>query len=353
MGRRWQDTRKGPRLPLRSTQLRRIRTRIQVAILLLLGMHAIAVTGFYLIGNAHSTFADALHMAMITITTVGYGEAVPLPTLGNRMFAGLIAIAGFGTLTFLFTSLAAFFLEADFDSHLRRRRMEKAIHKLDGHYIICGFGRVGRNVAEELKHTERAFVAIDNEEPQLLEQAERFRGLLYLHGDASDDDLLLAANIDKAAGVFAVTGDDSRNLMIVITARQLNPSVRIVARCHEVRNERKLRKAGANSVISPDFTGGIRIAASMIRPHVQNFIDEMLRSERNIRLEEFTVPLDAPPRTLGELRRHCPDCVFVALRDTAAFVFNPDDATPLQSGQVLIVMLPPHGRQHILSALHP
>lgn len=337
--------------PMRATQLPRIRKRIVIAALLLVLMQVIGTLGFYLEADETVTLSDAMHMSLITITTVGYGEVIPLQTLGERIFAGLFAIAGFGTLTFLFTSLAAFFLEADLDYTLRRRRMEKAIKKLKGHYILCGFGRVGRNVAHELVHTRRQFVAIDMDEHQLLEQLEHFPELLYLTGDASDDDLLLAADIADAAGVFAVTGDDSRNLMITITARQLNPDIRIVARCHEIRNAAKMKKAGADVVISPDFTGGMRIASSMIRPHVVNFLDEMLRSEQKIRLEELRLEEQHQLCSIGELRARCPGCVIVALKSGEDFQFNPGDELMLSPGQVLIVMLPPQGRSELQAAL--
>ncbi len=337
--------------PMRATQLPRIRKRIVIAALLLVLMQVIGTLGFYLEADETVTLSDAMHMSLITITTVGYGEVIPLQTLGERIFAGLFAIAGFGTLTFLFTSLAAFFLEADLDYTLRRRRMEKAIKKLKGHYILCGFGRVGRNVAHELVHTKRQFVAIDMDEHQLLAQLEHFPELLYLNGDASDDDLLLAADIADAAGVFAVTGDDSRNLMITITARQLNPDIRIVARCHEIRNAAKMKKAGADVVISPDFTGGMRIASSMIRPHVVNFLDEMLRSEQKIRLEELRLEEQHQLCSIGELRARCPGCVIVALKSGEDFQFNPGDELMLSPGQVLIVMLPPQGRSELQAAL--
>ena len=339
------------RLPGRITQLPRIRKRIIAAILLLALMHLIGTIGFIAMSDEQTSLSDAIHMTMMTITTVGYNEVVPLNTLGERLFAGFFAIIGFGTITFLFTSLATFFLESDLDYSLRRRRMEKAIKKLSGHYIICGFGRVGCNVANELVHTNRQFVALDLDEERLLGQLEHFPELLYLNGDASDDDLLLASDIGDAAGIFAVTGDDSRNLMIVITARQLNPNVRIVARCHEIRNAQKMKKAGADVVISPDFTGGSRIASSMIRPHVVHFLDEMLRSEQKIRLEELLLEKHHRLCSIGELRELCPGCVVVALKNGAEFIFNPAADVMPAAGQVLIVMLPPHGRSELLAAL--
>ncbi|MCG3169532.1 MAG: hypothetical protein CALGDGBN_01052 [Pseudomonadales bacterium] len=252
-----------PRIPARSTTLPRILRRFYVALVILLGATVLGTLGFHYGAEPAPHWSDSLYMTLITISTVGYGEVVPVDTPAERIFTGLLSIAGFGVLTFLFTSLTVFFLESDLDYTLRRRRMERRIRKLRDHYIVCGFGRVGRNVATELRLTHRQFVVIDTQEAQLTSQAEHFPELLWLAGDASDDDQLLAADIDDALGVFAVTGDDSRNLMIALTAKQLNPKVRVVARCHEVRNIPKLRKAGADAIVSPDFTGGMRIASQI------------------------------------------------------------------------------------------
>ena len=339
--------------PKRHSQLPRILLRIYFAAGFLLALMAIGTAGFYVAGGAEANLSDAFYMTIITVTTVGYGEVVKIDGFAERLFAGVIALAGFGAVTFLFTSLTVFFLESDLDFTLRRRRMEKQIRKLHGHYIICGFGRVGRNVANELTATHRHFVAIDSDEAAMETQRERMPGLVYLGGDASDDDLLLSAGIQNAQGVFAVTGDDSRNLMIVFTAKQLNPHTRVVARCHEVRNAEKLRKAGADSVISPDFTGGMRIASSMIRPHVVSFLDEMLRSELKLRLEEVRVPDHFEPRALDTLRLRSPNYVLLAVRSHGNVVFNPPKDFMLERGQHVIAMASPLGRQELESALMP
>lgn len=336
---------------IQHTQLPRLLTRIYIASAVLVTLIVLGTVGFYFLDREHSNFSDALFMTLITITTVGYGEVVRIDTLGERVFAGSLAIIGFGVLTFLFTSLTVFFLESDLDITLRRRRMEKAIRKLHGHYIICGFGRVGRNVARELVATHRRFVAIDTDEEQMESQRERFPGLLYLQGDGSDDDLLLAADINDAAGVFAVTGDDSRNLMIVLTAKQLNPQLRVVARCQEMRNVAKMKKAGADAVISPDFTGGMRIAASMVRPHVVSFLDEMLRNEHHLRLEEVHVPACTAPRPLHSIALRTANYVFLAVREEHDFIFNPSKDYLLKPGQTLIAMCSPQGRHELETSL--
>ena len=326
------------------TQLRRILTRIYVALGVLVLLLITGTCGFLVVGKGEADLSDAFYMTLITITTVGYVEVVPIVGFPARLFTGAISLAGFGAVTFLFTSLAVFFLERDLDYTLRRRRMEKQIGKLRQHYIICGFGRVGRNVAHELKVTHRQFVAIDIDEGIFADQREAFPDLLFLQGDGSDDDLLVAADITDAAGVFAVTGDDSRNLMIALTAKQLNPRLRVVARCQELRNVQKIRKAGADVVVSPDFTGGMRIASSMLRPHVQSLLDEMLRSSEGYRLEELTVPDDFEPRSRARLRLDSEEIIVLGVRVGHEFIFNPPADFFIEPGQVIVAMCSPAGR---------
>jgi voltage-gated potassium channel len=155
-----------------------------------------------------------------------------------------------------------------------------------------------------------------------------------------------------ARGLFAVTGDDSRNLMIIITARQLNPDLRIVARAQEARNVEKMRKVGADAVISPDFTGGIRLASAMVRPHVVSFLDEMVRSDKNVRLEEVHVPGGFPATRVGDLRLRSPDYILLALRDEdGSWVFNPRVDEVVSVGTTIIALANPSGRAQLKAHL--
>lgn len=342
------------RLAKSTTPTPRVLKRIVWASFLLAGLLAAGTLGFLRFGGPDTDAFDAFYMTAITITTVGYSEVVDLSqTDAGRLFAAFVSFAGFGLVTFIFSSLTVFFLETDLNEALRRRRMENAIRKLRNHYIVCGFGRVGRNVATELQATNHHFVAIDENFDTIEQHTERFPALLYLHGDASDDDVLDRADIGDAKGIFAVTGDDSRNLMICLTAKQINPGIRVVARCHELRNTEKMRKAGADVVVSPDFTGGMRIASAMIRPVVVSFLDEMLRSEHKLRFEEVAVPPDFAPRALGDIGLRNPHYVLLGVRRGKETVFNPDGAFRLEAGQTLIAMASPGGRVELEAALRP
>lgn len=319
---------------------------------MLVVVHVIGTFGYHLLTGGRYTWFDCFYMTFITVATIGYGEIIEMTqNPGARMFTVFIGILGAGTLSFLFSTVTVTLVESDLNGTLRRRRMEKMIRKLTGHYIVCGFGRVGRNVARELEATNRHFVAIDENLEALESQREKNPGLLYLHGDGSDDDMLLKADLDDAKGVFAVTGDDSRNLMIVITVKQLNPRVRVVARCQESRNVEKMRKAGADAIFAPDLSGGMRLASLMVRPHVVSFLDEMLKSEKRLRVEEILVPAHFPPTPLGKLKLRSAEYVLLAVREAADWVFNPPKEYELKPGHVIVAMASALGRQELETAL--
>ena len=230
-------------------------------------------------------------MTFITVATIGFGEIIDLSASPNgRIFTMAIATLGIANVAYTTSKLTAFILESEINEVLRRRRMQERIDALSGHYIVCGIGRVGANVAHELAVTGRKFVALDESAEAVELFHEKYPDAFAMHGDAQDDELLKRAGVARAAGVFAVTGDDGGNVLITLSAKQLGPQARLVARCHEVRNIDKLKRVGADAIVSPDFTGGMRIASSMIRPTVVSFLDEMLRTDEKLRVEEVRIP---------------------------------------------------------------
>jgi voltage-gated potassium channel len=267
------------------------------------------------------------------------------------VFTMVIAFLGIGTMTYMFSTMTALILESDLNTTLKRKRMEKAIASLSGHYIVCGIGRVGSNVADELKKTGRTFVVVDLDQHRIDQYLERHDDTLYLHGDGSDDDVLRAAGIDRASGVFAVTGDDSHNLVVSLSAKQLNPKARVVARVHDIRNVEKTRRAGADEIVSPDFTGGMRIASAMVRPNVVNFMDQMLRSDDGLRVEEVLVPAGFNARRLGDLALKSSEYILMATHEAGKWVFNPDDDHVIAPGYALVVMANPGGRDKLAKLL--
>ncbi|HWI15868.1 MAG TPA: NAD-binding protein [Burkholderiales bacterium] len=312
-----------------------------------IALAAVLVTGTvgYRLFSPQTSWFDCFYMTFITIATIGYGEIVDMTNNpGARMFTVLIAFTGIAITTYIMSVFTAFLIEGRINAALWRSRMEKNIHKLRQHYIVCGVGRVGHNVANELAATRRPYIVIDEAMPTIEAHLQRHPGTMYIHGDACDDDVLIKGHIETARGVFAVTGDDSRNLLITITAKQLNPQARVVARCHEVRNIEKIRKAGADAIVSPDFTGGLRIASAMIRPHVVTFLDEMLKSDEDLRVEEIPVPSGFIPATLESLHLRSEDYIVLAVRNSSGWIFNPGGTVTLRPRDTLVVMANPEGR---------
>lgn len=311
-------------------------------------VHVIGTLGYHYLGRPHATWIDSFYMTFITVATIGYGEVVDLTHHPyGRLFTVFISVVGIGTMSYLFSTLVALLLESDLNVALRKKRMEKAIAALRGHYVVCGVGRVGSNVASELIKTRRQIVAIESDRAALDRWLEQAPGALHLHADAADDVALTAAGVMHAAGVFAVTGDDSHNLMVALSVKLLNPKARVVVRLHDIRNTNKARKAGADEIVSPDFTGGMRIASAMLRPHAVNFMDQMLLSEDSLRVEEVMVPTGFAARPLAELVPRSRDYILVATHEHGRWIFNPPDDHLVSGGMALVLMTSPGGRTHL------
>ena len=314
-------------------------------IAVLVCVQVVGTLGYHYIGRPHATWIDSFYMTFITIATIGYGETVDLSQHPyGRLFTVFIALIGIATLTYLFSALVAVLVDTDLNAALRRKRMDKKIAELKDHYIVCGIGRVGSNVVHELNKTRRRFVVVESNNEVLDNWLEHHPNAPHLHDDAAEDQALLRAGVSQAAGVFAVTGDDSHNLMVALSVKLINPKVRVVVRLHDIRNANKARKAGADEIVSPDFTGGMRIASAMLRPHVVNFMDQMLHSDDGLRVEEVVVPTGFSDTPVGILVPKSAEYLLMATHESGRWIFNPADSHVVKSGVVLVLMATPSGR---------
>jgi voltage-gated potassium channel len=316
--------------------------------ILLLLVTTVGTLGYHSIGSPTATWIDSFYMTFITIATIGYGEVVDLSQHPmGRLFTVFISVVGIGTLSYLFSTSIALLIDTDLNKNLKKKRMEKLITHLSGHYVVCGIGRVGSNVAAELLKTKRTFVVIESDRAALDSWLTHHPQTLYLHDDASDDDALARAGVARATGVFAVTGDDSHNLMVALSVKMIHPKTRVVVRLHDINNTKKARRAGADEIVSPDFTGGMRIASAMVRPHVVNFMDKMLHSDDGLRVEEVVVPHGFSNTPLGTLIPKSRDYLVMALHENGQWMFNPPDEHTIKAGSTLVMMANPEGRAHV------
>ena len=231
------------------------RSLLALAILL-----ALSVAGYMLIEGW--SLLDSVYMTILTFTTVGYEEVRPLSSIG-RVFTMFVMVAGVGAMLYILTSVVHMVVAQEALRRLvRRHRMRTRMAKLSGHFIVCGFGRVGRAVALTLHEGSAPLIVIDKDADALAEAREQ--GLLYLHGDPTRDEDLLTARVEEAAGLVAATGNDSDNVYISLTARGLNPDLRIIARASRADAEDKLRRAGADEVVSPHVIGGRHMARAAV-----------------------------------------------------------------------------------------
>ena len=282
---------------------------------------------------------DSFYMTIITIASVGYMEVNPLSPNG-RVFTIFLIIFGMGVLLFGISTFTAFLVEGELSEILRRRKMEKMIAGLKEHYIVCGMGRIGRHIIDELHKTRRLCVAIDKNEEACRRLAEEER--LFIKGDATSSAVLKSANITHAKGVFCSLPTDAENLLLVLTARGINPSLKIVARAEEDESEEKMRRAGADGVVLPEFIGGLRMTSAMVRPEAVTFLDKMLKDQEEVyRVEDIFVDADSvfagkTLKTSGLMERK--GFSVVAVRKGDRYIFNPSGDERIETGDAVILI---------------
>lgn len=313
--------------------------KVSNLILLFLGILLFGALGYMLL--SHCSFLDGLYMTVITITTVGYSEIVPM-TPATKVFTIVLILIGVGFVLYVFGRITETVAEGGLRRIYGRMNMEKKIAQLQNHYIVCGFGRIGKVICRELVRNGKSLVVIDNDAGEL--EALREEGFLFIEGDASDDKVLLKAGVERARGLIAVVSTDAANVYIILSARGLNPDLFILARSSAEKNaETKLIRAGASKVISPYYIGGTRMAQLLVRPTVIDFIDLTVHAgELGLRLEEMMVSQKSAlcNKSLQEsgLRKEY-DLIVVAIkRVEGKMLFNPTQHTAILPGDTLILL---------------
>ena len=316
--------------------------RFALAALYFVVLFAFATVGLRLIEQW--SWFESFYMAVTTVTSVGFMELHPLSATG-RGFIVTVIILGVTGLGIWWALITALIVELDLGGVLRRRRKMKQLEELNDHYVICGVGRVGRMVLAEMKRANMPVVVIeiDPERAQRLE--EENPDLLVLRADATKERVLEEARVGRARGLAACLADDGDNLLVCLTARDLNPGLATVARAYNEESMRRLKRAGADHVISPTLTGGIRMASTLLRPHVVSFLDSAVVGPRmDLRLEEATIPEDSPlaGKSLGEAAiPQETGLVVIALQaggSAGGQIYNPGPETRLSAGDVMIVL---------------
>ena len=333
---------------------------------LVLGIVVVGTVGFYTLTHAvgmTTTVEEALYMTVITITTVGFREIVPVASLpGGRIFVMVILMAGMGSFLYLASSATALIVEGDIMVARRLRKMQKQIDELTDHFIVCGVGKTGIHVAEELLLTERAFVAIDASADAFRPLLEHARGNppLTLEGDATEDGVLEAAGVRRAQGLVATLPSDKDNLFCVISAREFNPKMKIVARAIDPHAAQKLRKAGADAIVETNRIGGQRIVSELVRPQVVEFLELMLRDkDRNLRVEEIEIPQGSRVSEIdlrdADIRDKDSTVLVVAVYDRTkeTYVYAPGPDFTLHAGQTLICIGEPRGISQVRRLVRP
>lgn len=310
---------------------------LRTALVIFIGLITFGTVGYMLIERL--SFWEALYMTVITISTVGYREIV-LPSRAGEIFTMIVIISGLATVVYVTTSVVELLLEGRLLDIMGRRRVLRELQDMTGHYIICGYGRVGRQVAKECLARGTSVVVIEKESAVV--EACLNDGILAVKGDAAEEIMLREAGLERAAGLVTALSSDADNLFVTMTARMVRPDIYIVGRCNSDNTESKLYRAGADRAISPHNVGGRHMAALLLKPMVCDFLDVVTHGELvELILEDVSVEQGAPVvgRSIRDILVEDLKGIGVLglKRPKRDFVINPGGATVLDAGDILIV----------------
>jgi len=312
--------------------------QLKISLLILLLLVSLGTSGYMSIEGWR--FLDAFYMTVITLATVGFQEVHHLGDTG-KAFTILLIVFGVSVLGFTVGKLDQIMFEGEFQRFLGRKKVEMSIDALRDHYIICGYGRIGALICREFAAKPIPFVVVESD-PAVLEKLEG-DGVLFLRGNATEDETLLKAGISRAKGLISVVTSDTENVYITLTARGLNPDLFILARSGEPGSEIKLQRAGANKVVSPYHIGGSRMAQAILRPNVVDFIEIATgREHLDLQMEEIFIPEKSPiaGQNLKDagLRKDTGVIIVGIKKVSGKMVFNPESTSVIEAKDTLIVL---------------
>lgn len=300
--------------------------------------------GYWVIGFSQGKVwspLDCIWMSVISLTTVGYGEAFPLDFPAARIYTMVLLIIGMCVTVWAVSSVTAFFVEGHLGLFFREKALEKHIDSLAGHTVLCGLSAVSERVLTEHLASGRAIVVVDGRHEVAHALRDKYKGLPVMVGDASNEEVLVQAGVNRARSLICCLPNDRDNLFLVVTARQMSKTLEIIVDCGDEHSVPKFRAAGASHVVNPSFIGGMRIASQVLRPHTVAFLDNMLRGPGEVRVTEVVVrpESEAAGRDIGWLVEHG-GLQVVALRNPSeeSFRYSPRADTEIKEESVVIVI---------------
>ncbi|MGB0165461.1 MAG: potassium channel family protein [Luteibaculum sp.] len=314
----------------------KIFSRLIYSVSLLAGIMVLGTMGYRIIEDY--SWLDAFYMTLITASTVGFSEVAPLTPLG-KIFTAFLILVCFGTFAYAISSITSYLANGEYKQYVRQLKKQKMLGKLSNHIIVCGYGRVGRQVVEELKQNKEQFVVVERKQ-EIFNLNDVRGGIVPVYGDATRDEILKEAGIERAKAVITTLPNDSDNLYVVLSARELNGKIQIISRASRIASVSKMRSAGASNVIMPDTLGGAHMALLVIHPDTMDFIDQLsINNPNSPSLLELTLPETSTQTYLEKLKGIRSDVAVIGLkRKDGDMEINPHDRTLVNEGDKLFVI---------------
>ncbi len=311
---------------------------LKIALMIIVILILAGTMGFHFIEEW--SLLESFYVTVMTLTTVGYGDFAPRSGIG-MLFTVVLVSFGVGTMLYTVGLMAQTMVEGRLTTLLGRGKMEKTIEKMSNHYIVCGCGRIGMRIARELAAEKVPFIVVDNR-PGVIERLQE-EGIVYYQGDATHDKCLIEAGIKRARGIVCVLPTDAQNLYVILTAKELNPKIWVLARSEEEQSEHRLLRAGADRVISPYTLGGNRMAMAILRPAMLDFIEITTRRQSlELRMDELPIcegsPIIGKSLEESEIRQRYGLIIVAVKKDSGKMIFNPMASYVIESGDKLIAL---------------